>query len=55
MPEPSVFKVETYIEKLNRHISPGNVQIRVELIKAGGRKTRFEIHKLINSMRNKEE
>jgi len=35
------------IEKLKRHISPGIDQILAELIKAGGRKTRSEIHGLL--------
>jgi hypothetical protein len=43
------------IEKLKRHKSPGIDQIPAELIKAGGRKIRSEIHKLINSRGNKEE
>jgi len=43
------------IEKLKRHISPGTDQIQAELIKAGGRKFRFEIHELIISIWNKEE
>jgi hypothetical protein len=51
VPEPSTFDVEMVIEKLKRHISPGIDQIPAELIKAGGRK----IHKLINSIWNKEE
>ena len=55
MPEPSAFGVEMAIEKLKRHKSPGIDQIPGELIKAGGRKIRSEIHKLINSIWNKEE
>jgi hypothetical protein len=44
------------IEKLKRQKSPGIDQIYlIELIKAGGRKIRSEIHKLINSVLNKEE
>jgi hypothetical protein len=43
------------IENLKRHKSPGTDQIPAELIKAGGRKNCSEIHKLINSIWNKEE
>jgi hypothetical protein len=35
--EPSAFEVETAIEKLKRHKSPGIDQIQAGLIKAGGR------------------
>ena len=34
------------IEKLNRHKSPGIVQIPAEVIKARGSTIHFEIHKL---------
>ena len=50
MPEPSVSEVEMAIEKLKRHKTPGIVHVPVELIKAGGRKIRSEIQKLINSI-----
>jgi hypothetical protein len=43
------------IEKLKRPKSPGIDQIPAELITAGGRTIRSEIHKLINSIWNKEE
>jgi hypothetical protein len=43
------------VENLKRHKSPGTDQILAELIKAGGRKIRCEIHELINSIWNKEE
>ena len=52
--EQSVFEVEKAIEKLKRHKSPGIYQTSAELIKAGGRKIRYEIHKFINSIWNKE-
>jgi hypothetical protein len=45
VPEPSAFGVEMAIEKLKRDI----------LIKTGCRKIRYEVHKLIISVRNKEE
>jgi hypothetical protein len=50
-----VTEVEMAIEKLRRHKSPGVDQIPAELIKAGGRTIRSEIHKLINYIWNKEE
>jgi len=43
------------IEKLKRHKSPGTDKIPAEMIQAGGRTIRSEIHKLINSIWNKEE
>jgi hypothetical protein len=55
VPEPSDSEVEMAIEKLKRHKSPGIDQIPAELVKAGGRTIRSEIHKLINSIWNKEE
>jgi hypothetical protein len=48
------FEVEMAIEKLERHRSTGIDQIPAELIKAGGRIIRSEIHKLIISIWNKE-
>jgi hypothetical protein len=53
--EPSAFEVETAIENLKRHKSPGTDQIPAELIKAGGRTIRPEIRKLIIPIWNKEE
>ena len=43
------------IANLKSHRSPGIDQISAELIKAGGRTIRCEIHKLIISIWNKEE
>jgi hypothetical protein len=43
------------IEKQKRHKSPDTDQIPAQLIKAGGTIIRSEIHKLINSIWNKEE
>jgi len=48
VPEPSAFEVELVIEKLKSHKSPGTDQIPAELIKAGGRTIRCEIHTLTN-------
>ena len=55
VPEPSAFEVELAIEKIKNYKSPGSDQIPAELIKAGGRTICCEIHKLIISIRNKEE
>jgi hypothetical protein len=55
VPEFNSSQVEMAIEKIKRHKSPGTDQIPAELIKAGGRAIRSEIHKLINSIWNKEE
>jgi hypothetical protein len=55
VPEPSAFEFELAIEMLKSHKSPGNDQIPAELIKAGGRTIRCKIHKLIISIRNKEQ
>jgi len=55
VPEPSAFEVEMAMQKLKRHKSPGIYQIPTDFIKAGGRTICSEIHKLINSVLNKEE
>jgi hypothetical protein len=52
LPELSAFKLA--IEKLKSHKSPGIDQIPAELIKAGSRIIRYEIHKPINPIWNKE-
>jgi hypothetical protein len=52
VPELSAF--ELAIEKLKSHKSPGIDHIPAELIKAGSRIIRYEIHKLINPIWNKE-
>jgi hypothetical protein len=54
VPEPSAFEFELAIEKLNSHKSTGIDQIPAELIKAGGKTIRYEIHKRI-FISNKEE
>ena len=46
---------EVSIEKLKRFWSPGTDQILVELIKSGDRIFHSEVHKLTNSILNKEE
>jgi hypothetical protein len=53
-PESSASEVEMATEKLKSHKSPGTDQIPAELIKAGGKTIRCEIHKLILSIWNKE-
>jgi len=53
--EPSASEFELAIEKLTSYRSPGIDQIPAELIKAGGKTIRCEIHKLIISVWNKEE
>ena len=50
VPEPSAFEIEMAIEKLKRHKSPGTDQTPTKLIDAGGRKIRFEIPELMNSI-----
>jgi len=50
VPNPSAFEVEMAIEKLKRHKSPGTDQTPTKLIDAGGRKIRFEIPELMNSI-----
>jgi len=55
VPEPSGFEVETAIQKLKRHKSPGIDQIPAELIKPRDKTTCSEIHKRVNSIWNKEE
>ena len=55
VPEPSALEVELAIVKLKCHKSPGIDQIPAELIKEGGRTIRYQIHKLIVSIWNKEE
>jgi hypothetical protein len=53
VPGPSRLEVEIAIAKLEKYKSPGSDQIPAELIQAGG--DRSAIHKLINSVWNKEE
>ena len=55
IPELSAFEVEMAIEEQKRHESPGIDQIPGEMIKARCRTIRTEIHKLTNSIWNKEQ
>jgi hypothetical protein len=55
VPGPSRLEVEIAIAKLKNYNSPGSDQIPAELIQAGGEVLLSAIHKLINSVWNKEE
>jgi hypothetical protein len=55
VPGPSCLEVEIAIAKLKKYKSPGSDQILAELIQAGGEILLSGIHKLINSVWNKEE
>jgi hypothetical protein len=55
VPGPSRLEVEIAIAKLKKYRSPGSDQIPTELIQAGGEILLSAIHKLINSVWNKEE
>ena len=55
VPEPSAFQFDLAFEKLKSHKPPGIDQIPAELIEAGDRTIRYQIHKLIVSILNKEE
>jgi hypothetical protein len=55
VPGPSRLEVEIAIAKLKKYKSPGSDQIPAELIQAGSEILLSEIHKLINSVWNKEE
>ena len=54
VPDPSVFEFHLSIENTKSHISLSIDQIPAELIKAGSRTIRYEIHKFIISIWNKE-
>jgi hypothetical protein len=55
VPEPSASEVEVGIGKLKRYKSPCVDQITAELIQAGGKTLRLEIHKLIKLIWNKQQ
>jgi hypothetical protein len=55
VPGPSRLEVEIVIAKLKKYKSPGSDKIPAELIRAGGEMLLSAIHKLINSVWNKEE
>jgi hypothetical protein len=55
VPDPSPFEVEIAIVDLKRYNLPGSDQIPAEFIQAGGEILYSKIHKLINSIWNKED
>jgi hypothetical protein len=55
VPGPSRLEIEIAIAKSKKYKSPGSDQIPTELIQAGGEILLSAIHKLINSVWNKEE
>jgi hypothetical protein len=55
VPRPSRLEVEIAIAKFKKYKSPGSDLIPAELIQAGGEILLSVIHKLINSVWNKEE
>jgi hypothetical protein len=55
IPGPSPLEIEIAIAKLKKYKSPGSVEIPAELIQAGGEILLSTIHKLINSVWNKED
>jgi hypothetical protein len=55
VPGPSCLEVEIAIAKLKKYKSPGSDQIPADLIQAGCEILLSVIHKLINSVWNKEE
>jgi hypothetical protein len=55
VPGPSRLEVEIAIAKLKKYKSSSSDQIATKLVQAGGEILLSEIHKLINSVWNKEE
>jgi hypothetical protein len=55
VPGPNRLEAEIAIAKLKKYKSPGSYEIPAELIQAGGEILVSTIHKLINSVWNKEE
>jgi hypothetical protein len=55
VPDTNPFEVDLAIEKIKSHKSPGINQIQAELINAGGRTVRSDIHSFMISVWNKEE
>jgi hypothetical protein len=54
LPDSSCFEAEIAIANLKKYKSPGSDQIPAEPILAGGEILRSKIHKIINSVWNKE-
>jgi hypothetical protein len=55
LPEPSPHETEISVPKLRKYKSPDSDQIPAELIQAAGKILRYEIHKIINCIWNKDE
>jgi hypothetical protein len=55
VPDPSPSEDERDIATLKRYKSPGSNQIPAEMIQARSEVLRFDIHKFINSVWNKDE
>jgi hypothetical protein len=55
VPDPSCVENEIAVAKLVKYKSPGSDQILMELIQTGYKTLLSEIHKLIDSIWNKEE
>jgi hypothetical protein len=55
VPEPTPFAIEIAIVKLKKYKLPGSDEIPAELIQTGGKILLSAIHKLKNSIWNKEE
>jgi hypothetical protein len=55
VPDPSPFDHDIVTAKLQKYKSPGSDKIRAQLIQAGGEILGPKIHKLINTIWNKEE
>jgi hypothetical protein len=55
LPGPSCLEAEIGIAKLKKYKSTGSDEIPAELIQTGGEMLLSAIHKLINSIWNKEE
>jgi hypothetical protein len=55
VPGPSHLEVEIAVAKLKKYKSPGSDEIPTELIQAGGEILLSVIHKVINSVWDKEE
>jgi hypothetical protein len=54
VPDPGPLEVQIAIAKMKGYKSPGSDQILAELVQAGGETLQSDIHKLINSVWNKE-
>jgi hypothetical protein len=54
VPKPNLVEMEIAIGKLKTYKSPGTGQILAKLIKAGGKTTCSDIHRLIHHIWNKE-